>query len=144
MFSSVHLPSWGVVLACLFFAAIIAVAGLMPDALKLLLGAAAVGGLIFLAWRHLIGFSVAWLPVAATSTEMTLNDLIGPAAYGPAIAVVKAAQLGLAALCVQRYGSATAHVSTRSTQPGPTRRSSPPACCTGCTPARAWPTACDP
>jgi hypothetical protein len=131
MLSSVHLPSWGVVVACLFFAPIIAVAGLMPDALGLLLGAAAVGGLIFLAWRHLIGVSVAWLLIAGTSMEMTLNELIGPAAYGPGIAVVKAAQLGLTALCVLRYGSR----STRSIRLRPTWRSSPPACCTGCTPA---------
>jgi O-antigen ligase len=105
MLSSVHLPSWGVAVACISFAAIVTVAGLMPDALGLLLGAAAGGGLIFLAWRHLIGFSVAWLLIAGTSMEMTLNDLIGPAAYGPVIAAVKAAQLGLAALCVLRYGS---------------------------------------
>jgi len=105
MLSSVHLPSRGVAVACICFAAIVAVAGLMPDALGLLLGAAAGGSLIFLAWRHLIGFSVAWLLIAGTSMEMTLNDVIGPAAYGPAIAAVKAAQLGLAALCVLRYGS---------------------------------------
>jgi len=88
----------------LLFAAMLAVAGLAPNALLPLLGAAAALGLAFLAWRHLIGFSVAWLLLAGTSLEMTLHDLIDPAAYGATIAAVKAAQLGLAALCAVRYG----------------------------------------
>ena len=82
----------------------LAVAALIPDVLLPLLGAAAALGLVFLAWRHLIGFSVAWLLLAGTSLEMTLHDLIDPTTYGATIAVVKAAQLGLAALCALRYG----------------------------------------
>jgi len=100
-----YFPAGGTTVSCLFFVTIFAVAGLMPQALGLLLGATATIGLGFLAWRHPIGFSVAWLLVTGLSLEMTLYDLIGPAAYGPTIAVVKAAQIGLAALCVLRYGS---------------------------------------
>jgi hypothetical protein len=99
------LPSGGIAIAGLFFAAIFAGAGLMPEALGLLLGAAATLGIAFLAWRHLIGFSVAWLLLAGLSLEMTLYDLIGPSAYAPTIAAIKAVQLGLAVLCVLRYGS---------------------------------------
>jgi Na+-translocating ferredoxin:NAD+ oxidoreductase RnfA subunit len=91
-------------LLCAFFATLLAVAGLAPSAVWLLLGAATALGVILLAWRHLIGFSVAWLLLAGISLEMTLNDLIGPSAYGATIAVVKAAELSLAGLCMLRYG----------------------------------------
>src|SRR5271168_603327 len=102
MLASVRLPSPGTALLCAFFAAILAVARLAPNTLWPLLGAAAILGLAFLAWHHLIGFSVAWLLLAGLSLEMALHDLIDPAAYGVTIAVVKGAQLGLAALCILR------------------------------------------
>jgi hypothetical protein len=104
MFSAMRLPSAGTACLCAFFAAVLAAAGLGPDVLLPLLGAAAVLGLGFLAWRHLIGFCVTWLLLAGTSLEMTLHDLIDPTAYGATIAAVKAAQLGLAMLCALRYG----------------------------------------
>jgi hypothetical protein len=102
--TAVRLRSSGTALSCAFFAAILAVAGLAPQTLWLLTALVAVLGLAFLAWRHLIGFSVAWLVLAGLSLEMALNDLIAPAAYSPTIAVVKGAQLGLAGLCILRYG----------------------------------------
>jgi hypothetical protein len=91
-------------LLCAFFAAILAVAGLAPQTLWPLAALVAVLGLAFLAWRHLIGFSVAWLLLAGLSLEMALHDLIDPSAYGATITVVKGAQLGLAGLCILRYG----------------------------------------
>jgi hypothetical protein len=104
MLAFVRLPSPGTALLCAFFAAILAVARLAPNTLWPLLGAAAILGLAFLAWHHLIGFSVAWLLLAGLSLEMALHDLIDPAAYGVTIAVVKGAQLGLTGLCILRYG----------------------------------------
>jgi hypothetical protein len=91
-------------LSCAFFAAILGVAALAPQILWPLAASVAVLGLAFLAWRHLIGFSVAWLLLAGLSLEMALHDLIDPSAYGATIAVVKGAQLGLAGLCILRYG----------------------------------------
>ena len=105
MLSAARLPYPGTVYLCSFFAVVLAVAGLTPGLLWPLLGAAAALGLAILAWRHLIGFSVAWLLVAGTSLEMTLHDLIAPSAYGTTIAVVKVAQIGLAILCALRYGA---------------------------------------
>jgi O-antigen ligase len=57
-----------------------------------------------LVFRHLTIVCVAWLLLAASTLEMTLADLIGPGAYQPTIAVVKTTELGLALLCVARYG----------------------------------------
>jgi O-antigen ligase len=102
--SAARLPSPETAYLCSFFAAVLAAAGLVPDALWPLLGAAAALGLAVLVWRHLIGFSVAWLLLAGISLEMTLHDLIAPSAYGATIAAVKAAQIGLAVLCALRYG----------------------------------------
>ena len=104
MLTAVRLPSPGTALSCAFFAAILAVAALAPQTLWPLAAFVAVLGLTFLGWRHLIGFSVAWLLLAGLSLEMTLHDLIDPFAYGATIAVVKGAQLGLAGLCILRYG----------------------------------------
>ncbi len=66
--------------------------------------AAAVGVTVILAFRHPVGFCVAWLLIAGSTLEMTLGDLLGPALFQPIIAAVKAAELGLALLCVLRYG----------------------------------------
>lgn len=87
-----------------FFLAVIGSALLAPPIFWLLLLAAAAIGITFLAWRHLNAACVAWLLVSGLTLEMTLHDLIGPAAYGITIAVVKAAQLALGVLCVLRYG----------------------------------------
>src|ERR1700679_1358578 len=104
MLRSIRSLSPGMAFVCLFFVVLLAVAALVPVALGPLLGATAALGLVLLAWRHLIGFSVAWLVLASASLEMPLNDLIDPSAYATTVAAVKAAQLGLAAICVLRYG----------------------------------------
>ncbi len=57
-----------------------------------------------LAFRHTIAFCVVWLLLAGATLEMTLADIVGPAAFESTIAAVKSAELGLALLCVVRYG----------------------------------------
>jgi O-antigen ligase len=89
----------GGVFAC---AAIAAVAA--PAWFWLPLATAVVAGIGILAFRHTIAFCVAWLLLAGATLEMTLYDIVGPAAYQSTIAVIKAAELGLALLCVLRYG----------------------------------------
>jgi hypothetical protein len=66
-----------------------------------LMAGLAVGVLIF---RHIVVACAAWLLIAGLTLEMTLSDLVGPAAYQPTIAAVKAAEFGLALLCIARYG----------------------------------------
>ncbi|HME26240.1 MAG TPA: O-antigen ligase family protein [Acetobacteraceae bacterium] len=57
-----------------------------------------------LAFRHLVAVCVAWLLIAGATLEMTLADIVGPGAYQSAIAAVKTAEIGLALLCILRYG----------------------------------------
>lgn len=61
-------------------------------------------GVVIVAFRHVVLLCAAWLLIAGATLEMTLTDLVGPGAFQPTIAVVKAAELGLAALCVLRFG----------------------------------------
>jgi O-antigen ligase len=68
--------------------------------------AVAAAGFAILAFRHTTLFCAAWLLIAGATLEMTLSDLFGAAMYQPTIAVVKGAELGLAALCILRYGLA--------------------------------------
>lgn len=77
---------------------------LAPAALWVLLAATACLGGVFLAFRHPVGFSAAWLLIAGSTLEMTLGDLFGLAFYQPVIAAVKAAELGLGLVCMLRFG----------------------------------------
>ena len=104
MVTAARLPSPGIAILFAFFATLLAVAGVAPNAVWLLLCIPMVLGVALLAWRHLAGFSAAWLLLAGISLEMTLNDLVSPSAYGVTIAVVKAAELSLAGLCMLQYG----------------------------------------
>ena len=69
-----------------------------------LAGLAAVG-VLFLAFRHTTLFCLAWLLIAGCSLEMTMTDLVGPEAFQSTIALIKAAEIGLAALCALRWGA---------------------------------------
>jgi O-antigen ligase len=89
---------------CGVFVAAATGAALAPFWFWVPLAAAAVICIIILAFRHTTAFCVAWLLIAGATLEMTLSDLVGPAAFEPTIAAVKAAQLGLALLCVIRFG----------------------------------------
>jgi len=76
----------------------------MPTWFWLPLGIVAVGGIGVLAFRHTGAFCVAWLLIVGATLEKALADTIGPGLYQAVIAVVKAAEILLAALCVLRYG----------------------------------------
>ena len=66
--------------------------------------AAVAAGTGFLALRFPAGFSVAWLWTAGLTLEMTFHDLAGPDTFQPVIAVIKGTQIGLAGLCMIRFG----------------------------------------
>lgn len=74
--------------------------GLLPD----LIGALLAAGGIVLAWRHLTAAWIGWLLVTGLSLEMAASDVIGPAAFQPAIAAVKAAEIALVLLTILRLG----------------------------------------
>ncbi len=82
-----------------------------PSLFWLFLGAVVGAGALLLAWRHTTLFCVAWLVIASASLEMTLNDLISTDMYQTTIAVVKGAEIGLAALCALRFGFRTDRLS---------------------------------
>ena len=90
--------------AALTLVAGIALAWCVPSLFWLGLAALVAAGGLFLAFRHTAVFCIGWLLVAGTSIEMTLTDLIGPEAFQPTIAWIKAAEIGLAAMCALRWG----------------------------------------
>ena len=94
------------VAGCGFFAAAAALALFAPPQFWQLLAGTAALAVVFLVFRHTVACSVIWLLVAGATLEMTLIDLVGPTAFQTTIAVVKAAELGLAVVCVLRYGPA--------------------------------------
>ncbi len=89
---------------CGFLAVAAASAVLAPVLFVPLLAVAAAIGAAFLLYRHTAAASAAWLVIAGCSLEMTIGDLAGPGAFQATIAVVKAAGIGLAVVCVLRYG----------------------------------------
>ncbi|MEO9190950.1 MAG: O-antigen ligase family protein [Acetobacteraceae bacterium] len=95
-------PAWVALAGFLLVGA--ACAALAPAMYWALLEAAAVAGAGVLVWHHLEVASAIWLIVAACTLEMTLYDLVGPAAFATTIALVKAAGIALAVACVLRYG----------------------------------------
>ena len=87
-----------------FFAAAAALALFAPMQFwQLLVGTSSLA-VVFLVFRHTVASSVIWLLIAGATLEMTLISLIGPAAFQTTIAIVKAAEFGLAIVCVLRYG----------------------------------------
>lgn len=93
-----------VVMICGAFATAAGAALLAPQWFWLPLALAGAALVAVVAERHVVGFCIAWLLVAGATLEMTLNDVVGPQAFYATIAVVKATQLGLALLCVARFG----------------------------------------
>ncbi|MEO8714435.1 MAG: O-antigen ligase family protein [Acetobacteraceae bacterium] len=81
-----------------------ACAALAPAMYWILLEAAGGLGAAALIWRHTAAASAVWLIVTACTLEMTLQDLIGPAAFAATIALVKAGGVALAIVCMLRYG----------------------------------------
>jgi O-antigen ligase len=86
------------------FAAATAAAMLAPSWFWVPLAIFAAAATGILAFRHLVAVCVAWLLIAGATLEMTLGDIVGPGAYQATIAAVKAGELGLALLCIVRYG----------------------------------------
>jgi hypothetical protein len=81
-----------------------ATAWIAPPLLPGLIVAFLALGVAALAYRHLVAAWVAWVLVAGMSLEMAVADLIGPQAFQPAIAAVKASEIGLAAMTAFRFG----------------------------------------
>jgi hypothetical protein len=79
-------------------------AWLAPSLLPALIGAFLAAACVLVAYRHLTAAWVGWLLVTGLSLEMALADLFGPAAFQPAIAAVKASEIGLVALTIIRAG----------------------------------------
>ena len=98
-------PDLGLAIGAMFAAAAIS-AVVMPALFWLPLVAAAIVAAGILVYRHLVAVCVLWLLLAGLTLEMTLADLVGQGAYQSTIAAVKLAELGLALLCVVRYGPA--------------------------------------
>jgi O-antigen ligase len=82
----------------------LACAWLAPGLFWLLLAGLAGPGFLLLAWRFLPQATALWLVVTGLSPEMALLDLIGPESFQLTIAGLKAAQVGLATLCILRWG----------------------------------------
>jgi O-antigen ligase len=89
---------------CGAFASAAAGALLAPSWFWLPLAIVAVAAAGIVALRHTTAICVAWLLLAGATLEMTLRDVIGPAAFDSTVAAIKAAEIGLALLCVVRYG----------------------------------------
>lgn len=87
-----------------FAAVMVATAWLAPALLAELVGILLAAGSIWLSFRHLTAAWVGWLLVTGLSLEMAAADVIGPAAFEPAIATVKAAEIGLVVLTTLRAG----------------------------------------
>ena len=98
------LPTPGAVLAIGATAAAATVAVLAPSLFFPLLTALGACAVALLAFRHNVGVCALWLLITGCTLEMSLGDLLGPAAYQPIIAVVKATGLMLAGLAVLRFG----------------------------------------
>jgi O-antigen ligase len=90
--------------AAALLAGMLACGMLIPPLFGLLLAAAVLAGIGFLALRYPTPFCVTWLVVTAMSLEMTFADLIGDNAYQPTIALVKGIEIGLGLLCILRFG----------------------------------------
>ena len=88
--------------ACVLGAGL-AIALLQPDLVWPLLAASALAGVAFLAVRHPIPASVAWLAFTGTTPEMWLGDLAG--ADATIIALTKLAGIALVAVCMLRFGA---------------------------------------
>ena len=92
-------------MACgLWLAAATGCALWIPAALWPLLAGTALLGTAFLAFRHTIGFCVAWLLIAGSTLEMAIGDWLGGEAFQTIIALVKATELGLGMVCILRFG----------------------------------------
>lgn len=96
-------PTFAVLCALTGFALFAAIAG--PNAYAGALALALFAAASFVAWGYNATACALWLLVTGCTLEMSLGDLIGPDAYQPIIAVVKAVGLILVLLAMLRYGA---------------------------------------
>ena len=71
---------------------------------SLLLAAAVVVGIGFLALRFPTPFCITWMVVTGMSVEMAFVDLAGDQTYQPTIALIKGTEIALGCVCVLRFG----------------------------------------
>lgn len=76
-----------------------------PSLYWLLLEGVLAAAVLFLVLCYPVAFCVSWLIVTALTLEMTLNDLVGPAAFQATIAGVKGCGILLVIVCAFRYGT---------------------------------------
>jgi O-antigen ligase len=98
-------PGPAVAVGAVATAAAVAVAVMVPALFFPLLTALGAGAVALLAFRHNAAACALWLLVTGCTLEMSLGDLLGPAAYQPIIAVVKATGMMLAGLAMLRFGA---------------------------------------
>jgi hypothetical protein len=91
---------WLVVLATLALAALL----LGLKGYLLLLALCLVTAAVLLAYRHNTAACAIWFVTTGCTLEMWLGDMLGPEAYQPIIAIVKAVGLLLALVAVLRFG----------------------------------------
>ena len=89
---------------CGAFAPAAAAAVLAPTWYWVPLAIVAMAAAGVLAFRHIVAVCVVWLMIAGATLEIALGDIVGPGAYQGTIAAVKTAEIGLALLCILRYG----------------------------------------
>ncbi len=89
----------------LFIAATLSIAAVAPAVFWGGLVVAMLASVIFLVICHPTIFCTAWVLIAGMSLEMALADFVGPEAFQPAIAGIKALQIGLALICALRWGA---------------------------------------
>jgi hypothetical protein len=130
----------GPVVAASAVAAAAAVTVTVPSLFFPLLTALGVGALGLLAFRHNVGACALWLLITGCTLEMSLGDILGPTAYQPIIAIVKAVGLMLGGW---RYCDSV-RAPTRSTRASLSVRCSWEAGHTDCTRGSVQPTACAP
>jgi O-antigen ligase len=77
---------------------------IVPPLFWLFLMGSVVAATGFLAFCFPTGFCVAWLLVTGMSLEMAFADLVGGEIFQPVIAAVKGTEIGLAFVCMVRFG----------------------------------------
>jgi O-antigen ligase len=75
-----------------------------PPLFVLSLAVSVAAGIVFLAFCFPTRFCVAWLLVTGMTLEMALHDMVGAAAFQPAIAVIKGIEIMLGLICMARFG----------------------------------------
>jgi O-antigen ligase len=83
---------------------LLAVGLIVPPLFGMLLAAAVAVGICFLAFCFPTIVCVVWLLITSLSLEMAMHDLVAAESFQPTIAVVKGTEIGLALLCMIRFG----------------------------------------